>query len=100
MAKIYKVTAPLVIANRGASADYVYQDAPLPADTNRDQVKRLLAMGMIEEMEDVAEEQPPAPSADVDLSSLTYAELQTLAKSRGIPANQSADELVKALSVV
>lgn len=100
MAKSYKVTAPLVIANRGAAADYVYQDAPLPADTNRDQVKRLIAMGMIEEMEDVAEEQEAAPSADADLSSLTYAELQALAKSRGIPANQSADELVKALSVV
>ncbi len=97
MAKIYKVTAPLVIANRGAAADYVYQDAPLPADTNRDQVKRLLAMGMIEEVEEAVEDAPPA---DADLSSLTYAELQALAKSRGIPANQSADELVKALSVV
>lgn len=110
MAKHF-VTAPLVLLKVAGEIRYLYVNTPVPSDADPDHLQHLLDLGMVGTEDELAEavdltansvvdpeETDPTADAAVDYSAMDYAGLQEAAKTKGIPANQSKDELIKALS--
>lgn len=109
MAK-YFVTAPVVLLKVAGEIRYLYVNAPVPSDADPGHLQHLLNLGMVGTEEELVEaidltanpvvdpEKTDPAAAAVDYSVMDYAGLQEAAKVRGIPANQSKDELIKALS--
>ena len=103
MAKTLVVAAPVVLLKVNGRIEYLYINTEVPEQADKEQLQRLIDMGMVVSIgEDEA--LPPtdtlaAPAADTtDYSAMEYGELQAAAKERGIKPNQSRGALVAALS--
>jgi hypothetical protein len=60
----YRIKAPLVITkNENGSDLYLYQGAPLPSHVKADEIKRLQADDMLEELPDGEADKPARSSA-------------------------------------
>ena len=102
----YTVVAALVLLRQGDDLRYLYAGSPVPSDADAAQVQRLLDFGMIEPVEVDPEVDPEdevallsvEPEDEVDYSTMEYADLQALAKERGIAANQGRSDLIAALA--
>lgn len=105
----YTVVAALVLLRQGDDLRYLYAGSPVPSDADAAQVQRLLDFGMIEPVEvdpevDPEDEvglvsvEPEVDDDEVDYSTMEYADLQALAKERGIAANQGRSDLIAALA--
>lgn len=112
MAKHF-VTAPVVLLKVAGEIRYLYVNAPVPSDADPDHLQHLLNLGMVGTEAELVEAvdltsnpvvapektDPAADAVVLDYSEMDYAALQEAAKAKGIPANQSKDELIKALGV-
>lgn len=111
MVEVVRVAASVVLLRVADRVEYLYTNTVIPEGADAGQVARLLSMGML--VKDAALEAPVTPSQPetpegqgsqavasgvVDYSTMEYGVLQTLAKERGVSANQSREALVKALS--
>ena len=100
----YTVVAALVLLRQGDDLRYLYAGSPVPSDADAAQVQRLLDFGMIEPVEVDPEVDPEdevglvSVEPEVDYSTMEYADLQALAKERGIAANQGRSDLIAALA--
>lgn len=65
MAQAYKVTGPLVITKKADGADlYLYHDSLLPDGVSADEIKRLVAIGLIGKASGDEVADPPDPTAE------------------------------------